>query len=157
MYGARPATAVPGPKSTAKPSGPVDAWMQGGTQKPSLLSSNFGGIVGAAPTNDPPRKRVIPKPSARNNDDIDELDDLMGGGGDRQDDSFLNSKKAEPRDTLGFLKKSEEEKKRREEDKKLALSQKDAAYKQLTEITHNLIGYETDTIYPYSTGNNISS
>lgn len=36
-YGARPATAVPGPKSTAKPSGPVDAWMQGGTQKSSLL------------------------------------------------------------------------------------------------------------------------
>ena len=79
------------------------------------------------------------------------------GGGDKKDDSFILGKKAEPRDTLGFLKKSEEEKKRREEDKKLAMSQKDAAYKLLTEVTHNLSGFETDVIYPYSTGNNISS
>lgn len=79
------------------------------------------------------------------------------GGGDKANDSFLNSKKSEPRDTLGFLKKSEEEKKKKEEDKKMAMSQKDAAYKLLTELTHNLTGYETDSIYPYSTGNNISS
>ena len=52
---------------------------------------------------------------------MDDLDDLMGGG-DKPDDSFLKSKKAEHRDTLGFLKKSEEEKKRKEEEKKLALS-----------------------------------
>jgi hypothetical protein len=43
------------------------------------------------------------------------------GGADKED-NFMNSKKAEPRDTLGFLKKSEEEKKRKEEEKKLALS-----------------------------------
>jgi hypothetical protein len=60
------------------------------------------------------------------------------------------------RDTLGFLKKSEEEKKRKEEDKRLASTQKDAAYKQLTEVTHNLAGYdEMKTSYPYSMGQNL--
>lgn len=69
----------------------------------------------------------------------------------------MQSKKSEQRDTLGFLKKSEEEKKRREEEKKLAISQKDAAYKLLTEVAHNLSGYETDMVYPYSTGTNLST
>lgn len=44
------------------------------------------------------------------------------GLGASDSDKFLGSKKAETRDTLGFLKKSEEEKKRREEEKKLAIS-----------------------------------
>jgi hypothetical protein len=88
-----------------------------GGHKPSLLSSN--GAFGVPSTAEGPRKRVIPKASARN-DDIDDLDDLMGGGD--KEDNFMNSKKAEPRDTLGFLKKSEEEKKRKEEEKRLALS-----------------------------------
>ena len=56
------------------------------------------------------------------------------------------------RDTLGFLKKSEEEKKRKEEEKRQASSQKDAAYKLLSEVPHNLAGYESNTNYPYSTG-----
>ena len=116
-YGARPATAVPGPKSTAKPSGPVDAWMASGTQKSSLFpATNF--VAGS--TTEAPRKRVIPKATAKN-DDMDELEDLMGGG-DKLDDSLFQKQKAEVRDTLGFLKKSEEEKKRKEEEKKLALS-----------------------------------
>jgi hypothetical protein len=50
------------------------------------------------------------------------------------------------------LKKSEEEKKRREEERKNAASQKDAAYKLLSEVNHNLAGYQGDTSYPYSMG-----
>ena len=99
------------------------------------------------------RKRVIPKQTKA--DDIDELDDLMGNN-HNNDDDFLTKKKEEPRDTLGFLKKSEEEKKRREEERKIAASQKEAAYKQMSEINYNLGGYESETIYPYSTGPNIS-
>lgn len=71
----------------------------------------------------PPKKRVVPKQTAKN-DDVDELDDLMGFGGNNSgagQDFGSQSKKGAERDTLGFLKKSEEEKKRREEEKKLAL------------------------------------
>ena len=71
----------------------------------------------------PPKKRVIPKQTAKN-DDVDELDDLMGFGGNGGGNDFGSQSKkgaAAERDTLGFLKKSEEEKKRREEEKKLAL------------------------------------
>jgi hypothetical protein len=79
----------------------------------------------------------------------------MGLGAGSQVD-FIGKKKDEPRDTLGFLKKSEEEKKRKEEERKVAASQKEAAYKLLTEITYNLGGYESETIYPYSSGPNLS-
>ena len=91
--------------------------MASGTQKSSLFpATNF--VAGS--TTEAPRKRVIPKATSKN-DDMDDLEDLMGGG-DKLDDSMFQKKKAEVRDTLGFLKKSEEEKKRKEEEKKLALS-----------------------------------
>jgi glucose-6-phosphate isomerase len=85
---------------------------------------------------------------------MDDLDDLMGNNNNEVD--VMSKKKDEPRDTLGFLKKSEEEKKRKEEERKVAASQKEAAYKQLSELTYNLTGYESETVYPYSTGPNIS-
>lgn len=101
-----------------------------------------------------PRKRVIPKQTTVTNE-IDELDDLMGNN--NNDYEFGGKKKDEPRDTLGFLKKSEEEKKRKEEERKIAASKKEAAYKMLSEINYNLGGYESDTIYPYSSGPNITA
>ena len=97
-----------------------------------------------------PKKRIIPKASAKN-DDVDELDDLMGFGGAGAQEQ-IGKKPAQERDTLGFLKKSEEEKKRKEEEKKNAAMQKGAAYKSIAEVAHNLVGYQPDTAYLYTCG-----
>ncbi len=78
------------------------------------------------------------------------------GGSNNNETDFLGKKKDEPRDTLGFLKKSEEEKKRKEEERRNNANQKEAAYKQMSELNYNLGGYDPDHIYPYSTGPNLS-
>lgn len=124
--------------------------MAQGPKQGSMLQNNLASNPPVAA----PKKRVIPKAQVLN-DDVDELDDLMGFGGQSEAQPLSKKGAAQERDTLGFLKKSEEEKKRREEEKKNALSQKDAAYKQLSEVTHNLAGYESDSNYPYTMGQNL--
>jgi hypothetical protein len=80
----------------------------------------------------------------------------FNGGSQQETDMFGAPKKggqeSAMRDTLGFLKRSEEEKKRKEEEKKLALTKKDATYKLLSEINHNLSGYDEPVEVPYSLG-----
>ena len=67
------------------------------------------------------------------------------GGSDSQAQNMKGGKQEVMRDTLGFLKKSEEEKKRKEEEKKTALTKKDAAYRLMTDVKHNLGGYESES------------
>jgi hypothetical protein len=112
--------------------------------------TNQGSKLGAPAAT---KKRVIPKQTAKN-EEIDELDDLMGfnGGSSEQSQQKSGGQESQMRDTLGFLKKSEDEKKKREEEKKSALIKKDAAYKLITEVNHNLGGYEPERVYPYTMG-----
>ncbi|TNV73474.1 hypothetical protein FGO68_gene15445 [Halteria grandinella] len=150
QFGNRPSTAVPSSHQQQKPQ-QQEAWSSGGAgaMKGGFLSSNLQ----SNPPIAGPKKRVIPKQTK--NDDVDELDDLMGFGGGQQEQPPIGKKPAQERDTLGFLKKSEEEKKRKEEEKKSAAMQKGAAYKQLSEVNHNLAGYQANTSYPYTLGQNV--
>lgn len=68
---------------------------------------------------------------------------------------YLVRKRTSP-GTLWVSLRNLKRKKRKEEEKRLNANQKEAAYKQLSELNYNLGGYETDHVYPYSTGSNLS-
>ena len=79
------------------------------------------------------------------------MDDDIGLKPKKEDPLLANSNKKKPRaeaaanagghDTLGFLKRAEEEKQNRENQRKLDAQAANQAYKRISEIKHNLDGY----------------